>query len=197
MTDSIPLHPDDVETVLNHALNVAAVARDPHLPDLMYGLEDLPEEVQANWRRWVQSACAGAQARACNMGMVTWTAARGMARALAERRRSEERDEDVALGFTPEREPSSPRPAQQASPEVQAVIRRAARGLRWRSPEGEEKKALRVEALSDLVYIGGFAVGTVPHPGGPEIAWSDGTMTPAREVADPRLGWQAIQEVEG
>lgn len=98
MSDPIPLHPDDLDTVLEHMLTVGAEARDPHVPDLSYGFEDLPEEVQADWRRWVQAACAGAPARACNMGMATWTAARGMARALAERRQRAEVDARLLAG---------------------------------------------------------------------------------------------------
>lgn len=97
MTASIPLHPDDLDTVLRHMLEVEQVATDRET-----WIDDLPEEERADWRRWTEAACAGAPPRACNIGEVAWVAARGMARVLAERRKDQARDEEIALGFTPE-----------------------------------------------------------------------------------------------
>ncbi|XXX79150.1 hypothetical protein WMF30_10290 [Sorangium sp. So ce134] len=81
---------------------------------------------------------------------------------------------------------------------IDAVMRRAAAGLRWRSPDGEKKKAVAVENGGTRV-LGprGHLVGIAPGPDGHFTRWSDGTRTPAREVADPRIGWKAILEAEG
>lgn len=77
---------------------------------------------------------------------------------------------------------------------IAAVTRRAALGGRWRSPEGEEKKAAAVEETGDPVYRCGQFVGVRARY--VEVVWSDGTRTPVRDVADPRFGWKAILAVE-
>jgi hypothetical protein len=91
------------------------------------------------------------------------------------------------------REVDQPR-APQVSPEIQAVTRRAALGGRWRDPDGVEKTASRVEQIGDPVYLCGRLVGVEARD--LDIVWTDGTKTPAKIVAHPRLGWEAILEAE-
>ncbi len=84
MTNRIELHEDDVETVARHMWEVEDVAEDRTMPALCF--DDTTKEVEDDWLRWARAACAGAPAFACGVGVVAWTAARGMARVLAERR---------------------------------------------------------------------------------------------------------------